>query len=313
MDSPTQEERRGSGSCNYVLMTAAYNEEAYIEKTIQSVLAQTLRPVRWVIVSDNSQDRTDEIIQSYTKKYDFIWFLRVNKPAGHSFVSKVVALRKGAPLLDGVSYEFIGNLDADLSLDPDYYQQLIDHFQQNPDLGLAGGFVYEDHGDGFQSRWFNSVSNVAHAAQLVRRKCYDSIGGYAVLRYGGEDWYAQTSARMKGWKVEGVPTLKIFHHRLTGGGSTPLKNAFRLGKLDYSLGSDPIFEMVKCLRRYHEKPYLMASLTRLAGFAWPYVSREPRAVPAEFAAFLRNEQRSRMASMFSLRRWFNPRPRPKTA
>ena len=128
MDSPAQEERRGSGSRNYVLMTAAYNEEAYIEKTIQSVLAQTLRPVQWVIVSDNSQDQTDEIVQTYAKKHDFIRFLRVNKPAGHSFVSKVVALRKGAPLLDGASFEFIGNLDADLSLDPDYYQQLIDHF-----------------------------------------------------------------------------------------------------------------------------------------------------------------------------------------
>ena len=40
----------------YVLMTAAYNEEALIEATIRSVLAQTLRPQSWVIVSDNSTD-----------------------------------------------------------------------------------------------------------------------------------------------------------------------------------------------------------------------------------------------------------------
>ncbi len=96
---------------------------------------------------------------------------------------------------------------------------------------------------------------------------------------------------MRGWDVEAIPNLKIFHHRHTGGGSSPLKNAFRLGKMDYSLGSDPIFEVVKCLRRYHERPYLMVSLTRMAGFAWPYLSREPRAVPAEFAEFLRDEQR----------------------
>ncbi len=151
VDSPTQLEMRRPGPYNYVLITAAYNEEAHIEKTIQSVVSQTLRPLRWVIVSDNSQDRTDEIIQSHTAKHDFIQFLRVNKPAGHSFVSKVVALRKGAPLLEGLPYEFIGNLDADLSLDPDYYQQLLAHFQQNPDLGLVGGFVYEDHGTGFRA------------------------------------------------------------------------------------------------------------------------------------------------------------------
>jgi poly-beta-1,6-N-acetyl-D-glucosamine synthase len=294
-----QEEKCEKQKYAYVLMTAAYNEEAHIEQTIQSVMSQKTRPERWVIVSDSSVDRTDEIVQRYANQYDFIRFLRVTKDAGHSFHSKVVALHKGARLLDGATYAFIGNIDADLSLEPFYFEQLLDRFRQHPDLGLAGGFVYEDDGYGFRSRWSNSVNDVGHAAQLVRRECYEAIGGYPLLKYGGEDWYAQTCARMKGWRVEAIPELKIFHHRHTGAASHPLRDAFRSGRLDFSFGSDPLFEMIKCLRRFREKPYLIAGMTRIAGFTWSHICGESRAVPDDVAAFLQQEQKKRIASLWN--------------
>jgi poly-beta-1,6-N-acetyl-D-glucosamine synthase len=316
VEASTAEESREKPKCAYVLMTAAYNEEAHIEETIQSVLSQTMRPERWVIVSDNSADRTDEIVQSYANRYDFIRFLRASKIAGHSFHSfhsKVTALHKGASLLEGAAYDFIGNIDADLSIEPFYFEQLLNQFQQDPRLGLAGGFVYEDDGHGFSSHWSNSASDVGHAAQLVRRECYEALGGYAVLKYGGEDWYAQTCARMKGWRVKAIPDLKIFHRRRTGAGNHPLKNAFRLGKMDYSFGSDPMFEVIKCLRRFREKPYVIASMIRLAGFAWPYLVREDRAVPEEFKAFLREQQRSRVLTLVGADKWIVTKQRSKTA
>lgn len=292
MTTPTE---RGT----YVLLTAAYNEEAYIEKTIQSVVQQTLLPRRWVIVSDDSTDRTDQIVQEYAEKHSFISLLRVVKKEGRNFGAKIIALHKGEELLRGIDYEFIGNLDADISLKKDYFEELIGHFLAYPNLGVASGFVFEDHGSGFQSRWFNSVDNVPHAAQLVRRDCYQAIGGYAVLKYGGEDWYAQTCAKMKGWQIESIPQLKIFHHRHTGGGNWPIRDAVRLGRLDYSFGSDPLFEVVKCIRKVNDKPYVLAGLIRFMGFAWCYLSGEKRAVPDEFATFLRREQRSRMSSLLS--------------
>ena len=41
-------------SLNYVLVTPARNERQYIERAILSVIAQTIPPSRWVIVSDGS-------------------------------------------------------------------------------------------------------------------------------------------------------------------------------------------------------------------------------------------------------------------
>src|SRR5271155_847434 len=120
----------------YVLLTAAYNDEAYIEKAIQSVLTQTQQPRRWVIVSDGSVDGTDEIVQSFARKHEFINFLRNERSPGRSFRSKVVALRNGSKLLESVGFEFIGNLDADVSVGSSYFEDLIARFELDPRLGL---------------------------------------------------------------------------------------------------------------------------------------------------------------------------------
>jgi glycosyltransferase involved in cell wall biosynthesis len=283
----------------YALLTAAYNEEENIAQTIESMLAQTRRPERWVIVSDGSQDGTDAIIEQYAAQHDFIRFLRLTRTPGRNFGAKVRALQKGHKLLEGTCFDFVGNLDADITLEPTYFEQLLERFDRNPRLGVAGGFVNEKIGQEFQSRRSNRTYSVAHAGQMVRRQCYEQFGGYAVLEFGGEDWHAQTSARMNGWEAEAFPELRIFHHRRTGEADDLVRYKFRQGRMDYSFGSDPVFETLKCLERIPEKPFLVGGLARLAGFLWSWVRRDRKPVSKEFVAYLRNEQRQKLTSVFS--------------
>jgi hypothetical protein len=207
-------------------------------------------------------------------------------------------LEKGCKLLEGVSFEFIGNLDADVVLEPSYFERLLDQFERDPRLGLAAGFIYEGQDGEFRSRAANRVDSVPHAAQLVRRECYEAIDGYTVFKYGGEDWYAQQCAKMKGWHAEAIPTLKVFHERHTGAAGSLLKYQFRLGRLDYSFGSDPVFEFLKCILRLSEKPWLLGAAARFMGFIWSGMSREKRPVSQEFVDFLRKEQRAKVAGLF---------------
>lgn len=282
----------------YVILTAAYNEEENISKTIESVLSQTLPPKVWVIVSDGSTDKTDEIVKGYAEKNGCIRFLRKARKSGHNFGAKVRALQSGMELLADVEYDYIGNVDADLTIEPSYFESLIERFNGNPRLGIAGGFVFEEYGGVFRSRRSNRTYSVAHAGQLVRRECYEAIGGYAVLEYGGEDWHAQTSARMKGWEARAFPELPIYHHRHTGEGDVLIRHRFRQGRMDHSFGSDPLFEVLKCLERLPERPFIIGGLARLLGFAWSYLRDEKRPVSDQFVAFLRNEQRSKLRSPF---------------
>jgi len=277
---------------NYVLITAARNEEAFIGATIKSILVQTRLPKKWVIVSDGSTDHTDEIIEHHMKQASFIEFIRRESGSNQDidFSSKVFAINAGYDLLKNETYDYIGHLDADITFEPNYYDLVIDKFEQNLLLGIAGGFIFEpSHGE-FKSRLHNTTRSVAGGIQLFRRECYNAIGGFIPLKRGGEDWYAEVVARLKGWEVASFPGLHAFHHkpgRLVRG---EIKESFRQGAMDYYLGSHPLFELFKCIRRVDEKPYFIGSFIRMCGFVWPYLSKPQRSVPAEFVEHLRNEQ-----------------------
>lgn len=294
----------------YVLLTAASNEESLIDKTIESVLSQTVLPARWVIVSDGSTDRTDEIVQRYCMSHAFLRFLRVEQAQERGTPRKVNALRLAYEELRDTEYQFIGNLDADVSLVESYYETLVDRLRIDPTLGIAGGLVYEPVQGEFRTRLANSVTSVAHAAQLVRRECYEAIGGYLPLKYGGEDWCSEVSARMRGWAVRAFPDLRVMHHRRTGAANWALRHRFCQGKMDFSFGSHPVFELLKCMRRVPEWPFGVGALLRLVGFFSSYTAGEPRLVPPEVAQFVRSEQKHRL--QHALSRFLGAQERPHT-
>jgi poly-beta-1,6-N-acetyl-D-glucosamine synthase len=296
------DESQGRRASEFVVMTAAYNEEENIGKTIESMLSQTLLPKRWVIASDGSTDNTDSVIEGYAAKHHFIQFLRIVRAPGRSFGSKVAALHQAQKLFEGLSYDYIGNLDADVTTDPNYYSDLIAHFEHNPQLGIAGGLVYEESNGVFEGRRSNRLYSVAHAGQLVRRACYEKIGGYAILKYGGEDWHAQISAGMNGWKSESVPGLKVYHHRHTGEADNLLRHKFRQGHMDYALGSEPFFEILKCVERFPEKPLILGGVSRLCGYFLSLIRRDSRPVSRDFISHIRTEQRQKLSSLFSFKR-----------
>lgn len=279
----------------YVIVTAAHNEEAYLELTIQSVLAQVIRPVRWVIISDRSTDRTDSIVAAFAAQHDFIRFVRRDHSLSRGSASKISALHQGIERLVDCEYDFIANLDADVSFGPEYFEFLLTQFQNDPSLGIAGGVVCDPHKEGFRPRLSNTLRSVAHAGQMVRRTCYDQIGGWLALKFGGEDWYAEIRARRCGWRVAAFAEQELLHYRPTGGASPLLRHRFSEGKMDHSVGSHPIFEIAKCARRIPERPYLLGAIARMAGFLWSSVAGQPRAIEDELVRFLREEQFGRIS------------------
>lgn len=282
----------------YVLVTAAYNEEALIESLIASVISQSVLPLKWVIVSDGSTDRTDEIVLDYTKLHSFIELLRIAEDHPRNFEAQANAINAGVARLTRLGYDYIGNVDSDISFGQSYFERLIDRFENDPSLGLAGGFIHEECNGKFQSRKSNRTQSVAHAVQLFRRSCFEAIGShYLPLPYGGPDWHAEVSARMKGWRVQAFPELRVLHHRPTGTAGGLLRYCFRQGLMDYSLGVHPLFEIAKLLPRFMSQPYVLGGLLRLVGFACGYCRGEKRLVSNEFVEFLRGEQVERLKSL----------------
>ncbi len=289
----------------YAIVTAAYNEERYIESTLRSVVAQSHLPEEWVIVSDGSTDRTDEIVQQYSMQHKFIRLHRITEAHERNWAAQVCAINTGFAIVEALNTAFIGNLDADITVAPDYFERLLAKFAAQSDLGLGGGFIYELQGKEFRSRKLNNPRSVPHAVQLFRRECFAATRPYTPLAYGGPDWYAEILARMAGWRVQTFSDLPVNHHRPTGsaGGFRSLvRYWYRQGLMDHGFGTLPSFELLKLARRLASKPPVIGALARLTGYCLGHLSGRERLLPGHVVNFLRGEQQQRVRAFFSVRR-----------
>lgn len=280
---------------SYVLMSAARNEEAHIAATIASVLAQTRQPQRWVIVSDGSSDRTDRIVLRFASEHPWIELVRVEGGRDRQFASKVFALRAAISRLLRGRFDFIGNLDVDITLPPDYYEKLLARFADRPRLGIAGGLIV----DVGPHQWLDRSHNleaVPGAVQLFRTPCFIDIGcDYPALELGGEDAVVEVLARMHGWRVQAFPELVGYHHRVTGtAGRGVLTARLIAGRRDHCLGYHPLFFSLKALHRSIEKPYLIGAGLMLYGYWRARLTGDENQVPDQVRDYLRHEQLGRM-------------------
>ena len=279
---------------NFVLITPARNEEATIEVTINSVLAQTIRPKEWIIVSDSSTDRTDDIVKRFAASNSFIKLLRLDKRPSRNFASVVFATEAGCHALQTRDYAFLGLFDADIRFQPTYFEKLLEHFEADSSLGLAGGLVL-DVTDGLIPRQFQNLREVAGAVHFFRRECYESIGGLIAIPEGGWDTITGVQARSNGYATRTFPELVVEHlkPRNTGEGGS-IKRKWQMGVRAYAVGSHPLFEFVKCGSRILEAPLAVGAAARFAGFAYSAVSRRKRVLAPSLIKDVRKEQLARL-------------------
>jgi glycosyltransferase involved in cell wall biosynthesis len=185
----------------FVIITPAFNEEKNIALTIESVLTQLIKPLLWIIVDDGSTDNTADIIKNYTNNHKWIKYVyREKKPEQTYFASNVYAIKKGTEYISNIDYDYLAILDADITLPPDYYQNIANVLTTNKNLGIVSGNCADKIGDQIIKHLYDRRS-CAKAVIVFRRECYEQIGGFIPMKYGGEDTCACFTARMKGWKT----------------------------------------------------------------------------------------------------------------
>jgi len=283
----------------YVLITPVYNEAKLIEQVIKSVIDQTIPPQKWVIVDDGSTDRTTKIIKQYEVKHNFITCLRLQREDVESYYSRRVwVVLTGIEAAKTLDYDFLGVLDADITCEPTYYEGLLVEFDRNPKLGIAAG-VYKYEINGCLHKVLIDRLCTPGSNHVFRRECYEQIGGYIPLKYGGDDSLVDIMARMYGWKTWNFDEYPVIQHRPvgTGDGRSVLWARFRQGLTEYGIATRPAFMLAKSFRRaFLEKPYLTGSLARMAGFLYGYWLREERKIPPAAIDFVRREQIRRLFS-----------------
>ncbi len=281
----------------YVLITPIRNEESFIEKTIESVIHQTVLPMKWVIVDDGSTDTTPAIVSRYLAAHSWMEMIRMPERRERHFAGKVYAFNAGLERVKNLAYQVIGNLDGDISFEKDHFEFLLTKFGMDPSLGVAGT-IFKEEGYSSDTDSFEGRNYVAGQCQLFRRQCWEQIGGYTAHRAGGIDWMAVMTARMMGWKAESFRERCFFHYRRLGTAERGvLRSLFSYGEKDYYLGGHPLWELFRVAYRLSRRPFIAGGLALGLGYCWAFLRRAPRPVSRELMRFHRRDQLDKLQAI----------------
>ena len=277
----------------YYVITPAKNEEKFIGFTLESMIKQTLKPEKWIIVDDGSTDKTKEIVEKYTKEHSWIEIVSIdNKQEQKLYGSKVIrAFNAGYKLVKDKEYDFIVKWDADLSFPPTYFQQIADAFTNNKKLGICGGYIVEKETD-------VAVKSLRHprvqgAVKSVSAKCFRDIGGF--LEENGWDGIDMLHAAYLGWEVGNIP-VSIIHHRIEASEYRSMKFFYNNGVTHYKQGNDLFLTFIRVIVLLKQKPYFIMSVSYLSGYLNAFFSGEPKSVDKGLAKFIRSYHYKRLLS-----------------
>ena len=268
----------------YYVITPAKNEERFISFMLESMVHQTLKPIKWIIVDDGSTDKTKEIIEGYRKKHEWIEMVSIdNKQEQKLYGSKVIrAFNVGYNLIKDKEYDFIAKFDADLSLQPDYFQQIANAFTQNNKLGICSGYIVERESD--TAKAYSYRTYVPGAVKSIQTRCFKEIGGF--VEANGWDGLDQLKAMYLGWEVAHIP-ITIIHHRPITTEYRSLSFFYNNGIAHYRLGNNFFLAVIRFILNIREKPYFLASINYFKGYLKAAISNEPKLVDEKLAKFIR--------------------------
>lgn len=278
----------------YVVITPVRDEVDCIQRTIDSMNSQTIRPQRWIVVDDGSSDGTGEILDSVAKESSWITVVhRADRGCRAAGSGVIDAFYAGYGVLHGEPWEFVVKLDGDLSFDPEYFEKCFEAFAKDPSLGIGGGTVCTPTSG---ARQVDSTGDppfhVRGATKIYRRECWNSIS--PLPRAPGWDTIDEVKANQLGWSTRTFSDLDVIQHKPTGGADGRWRNWFKNGFANYMTGYHPIFMLAKCVKRAFGTPLLVQSAALWAGFCSGYIHRTPRAADSEAIRYLRGQQVRRL-------------------
>lgn len=293
----TEPPANGGRRVKYCIITPCRDEEDFVHRTVESVLQQTLQPCEWVIVDDGSTDGTPGILEGYASKHPWIRVLRRKNRGFRTTGGGAEAFLEGYRSLETTDWDYLVNLDGDLTFEPDYFERCFEKFDQMPRLGIGGGTIYDKVGNTLRLEKAPAF-HVRGGTKIYRRECWHALGG--ILNGLGWDTADEIKANQLGWTTYTFPDLKLIHHRMTGGSWGAWGNAAKNGEANYIVGYHPLFFGVKCMRQMFRRPVFVGAFGHIYGYIRGVCRRSPRVGDPALRAYVRRQQLRRLLGLESI-------------
>ena len=275
----------------YYIVIPAYNEDAFIALTLQSLVSQTLLPKKVVVVNDNSTDKTAEIVLAFAKENSFITLVNKTSEAIHLPGSKVIqAFHKGFETLDN-NYDIIVKLDADLILPNNYFESICATFEKDPEVAMVGGFAYIEKNGHWILENLTNKDHIRGAFKAYRKTFFEQMGNLKPAM--GWDTVDELLAKFYGWKVITDSSLIVKHLKPTGVNYNKTAR-YKQGEAFYTLGYGFFITAIASakLAMMKKKPFLF--LDYVLGFWKAKMANTPLLVTEEQAKFIRKYRYQKM-------------------
>ena len=275
----------------YVLISPCRNEAKYMRQTLDTVIAQSVRPALWVIVDDGSTDETPAILADYAARHDWIRIV-TRKDRGKRAVGPGVieAFYSGYETIRPEDFDYLCKLDLDLRLPPRYFEELMRRMQADPQIATCSGKAYVYEGDELVSERHGDETSLG-MTKFYRVDRFQAMGGFVrEVMWDGIDCHR---ARMMGWQACSwdTPELRFVHLRPMGSSQTGmLTGRMRHGFGQYFMGTSAIYMLANAVNRLNDKPYVIGAGAMLWGYFWSALRRKPRYDDPEFRRFLQRWQ-----------------------
>lgn len=275
----------------YVLISPCRNEAAYMRQTLDTVIAQSIQPAKWVIVDDGSTDETPQILAEYAARHDWISIVtradRGRRAVGPGVIDAFYA---GYETIDPDDYDYLCKLDLDLRLPSRYFECLMERMEADPRIATCSGKAYIETPQGLLHERHGDEASIG-ASKFYRVSSFKQLGGFVrEVMWDGIDCHR---CRMHGWIACSwdAPELRFVHLRPMGSSQRNIYTGrMRHGYGQYFMGTGFVYMLANAVNRITEKPYFLGSLAMLWGWLKSALQGKPRYQDAAFRRFLRRYQ-----------------------
>ncbi len=269
---------------NIYIVIPAHNEAAFIGKTLDSLVAQTVLPTRLVVVNDHSTDDTPLIVQQYAAKHSFITLVNTNSSEDHLPGSKVInAFHQGLDSLDD-DYDIICKFDADLIFPNTYLAQMIAYFNTDPKIGMVGGGCEIEKNGQWTLENLTNKDHLRGALKAYRKNCFKAIGGLKPAM--GWDTIDELLAQYHQWQIKVDTSLRVQHLKPTG--NTYAKKAkYKQGEAFYRMRYGSVITTIAAIKLALLKRKPLFIIDYLVGFFKAKKAKLPYLVTKDEGVFIR--------------------------
>ena len=275
----------------YLLISPCRDEAQYMRQTLDTVVAQSVLPTRWIIVDDGSTDATPQILAEYAAKHSWITVVtRHNR--GHRAVGPGVidAFYAGYQTITPTDFDYVCKLDLDLRLPPRYFEILVQRMQANPRIATCSGKAYVEQGGRLVNEGHGDETSLG-MTKFYRVSAFAAMGGFVrEVMWDGIDCHR---CRMLGliacsWDE---PDLRFVHLRPMGSSQQSIYTGrMRHGFGQYFMGTGFLYILASAIKKIPEKPYVLGAGAMLWGWIKSALQGQPRYNDPAFREFLRAYQ-----------------------